>query len=151
MAESTRMYSSRMRTVRSSSRLLKGGACSGEARVPGPGEGLLPGGCLLQWGCLLGGDVILTCTEADPPSYRMTDMCKNITFATSSIATTLSWERTKKNWRWRIHRNFKTTHKCFNEIPKLCPCDATNPQLLRSVVKITIMYSYPMRSLAKCK
>ena len=53
-----------------------------------------PGGCLL-WGCLLqgvcvcsGGGVggIPACTEADTPSVnRMTDRCKNITLATTSL------------------------------------------------------------------
>ena len=50
----TRMHSSRMRTVRRSSRLLGGG----------------------------GGGGIPSCTEADPPMDRQ-DRCKNITFATS--------------------------------------------------------------------
>ena len=57
----TRMHSSRMRTVRSSSRLLGGvcsmGVCSG---------GCLLRGCLLWVGWLLQGGGIPACTEADP-------------------------------------------------------------------------------------
>ena len=47
------------------------------------------GGCLVWgWvsapgGCLVPGGGIPACTEADPPVDRMTDTCKNITFATS--------------------------------------------------------------------
>ena len=63
------MHSSRMRTVRNSSRLLLGG---GEEGVPAPGVPA-PGG----------GGIIPACTAADPPPVnRITDMCKNITFAT---------------------------------------------------------------------
>ena len=62
----TRMHSSRMRTVHSSSRLLGGGLSAA-------------GGCLL----LGGGGGIPACTEADPPPRGQTDRCKNITFATS--------------------------------------------------------------------
>ena len=47
---------------------LGGGVCSG---------GVCSGGYLLLGGC------IPACTEADPPVNRMTDRCKNITFATS--------------------------------------------------------------------
>ena len=52
--------------------LLLGGVCSGR--------------CLLQ-GVLLLGDGIPACTEADtpPPVKRMTDRCKNITLATTSL------------------------------------------------------------------
>ena len=50
-------------------------------RVPGPGVVSAPGGS--AWGCLVGGRGIPACTEADPPVNRMTDRCKNITFATS--------------------------------------------------------------------
>ena len=54
-----------------------------------------PGGCLVWGGSapggLLRGEVsaggggggIPACTEADPPVNRMTERCKNITFATS--------------------------------------------------------------------
>ena len=82
----TGLHSSRMRTVRSGSR-LGGGCLRGEGGclvpwgvcswgVPGPG-GSDPGGSLL-----LGGG-IPACTDADPPVDRMTDTCKNISFATS--------------------------------------------------------------------
>ena len=78
----TRMHSSSMRTVRNRSRvggrgLLRGGVCS---------RGCLLRGCLLQGGLLregVPGPGIPACTEADPPVDRMTDTCKNITFATS--------------------------------------------------------------------
>ena len=74
------MHSSRMRTVRNSSRLLRGvpalgGAWSGGGgRMPGPWGGA----CYGEGG-------IPACTEADPPPLvnRMTDRCKNIIFATS--------------------------------------------------------------------
>ena len=83
----TRMHSSRMRTVRNSSRLLEGAS---------PGGGLLPAGCLLLGGqgvptpggyllrgwLLLGGGGIPACTEADPLCGQ-TDRCRNIAFATS--------------------------------------------------------------------
>ena len=39
------------------------------------------GGCLLPGR----GGGIPTCTEADPPVNRMTDRCKNITLATTSL------------------------------------------------------------------
>ena len=58
-----------MRTVRSSSRLCSGG-------VHGPG------GCMVSLGCMVPRGGVYPCTEADPPVNRMTDRCKNITFAT---------------------------------------------------------------------
>ena len=66
----------------------RGGVCSqGGAWSwggPGPkGGGLVPGGLCSQGGCLVPGGGIPACTEADPPVNRMTDRCKNITFATS--------------------------------------------------------------------
>ena len=70
----TRMHSSRMRTVCNSSRLLEG--------VSAPGRGAWSGG-VCSGGCLVPGGGITACTEADPPVNRMTDTCKNITFATS--------------------------------------------------------------------
>ena len=43
------------------------------------------GGCLL-WGVSVLGGGIPACTEADtPPVNRMTDRCKNITLATTSL------------------------------------------------------------------
>ena len=64
------MHSSRMPTVRNSSRLL-GGGLSAPGGVSVPGGGMpAPGG----W---------YPCTEADPPPHGQTDRCKNITFATS--------------------------------------------------------------------
>ena len=74
--------------------VLLGGGC----RLPG---GLLGRGCLLLGGVSLAGGVppsggllalgspwwggIPACTEADPPVNRMTDRCKNITLATTSL------------------------------------------------------------------
>ena len=66
------MHSSRMRTVRNSSRLGRRGC-------------VLPGD-VCSWGGLSapGGGGIPACTEADTlPVDRMTDTCKNITFVTS--------------------------------------------------------------------
>ena len=84
------MHSSRMRTVRSSSCFCPGGRGAWSWGVPGPGRvpgsrGYLVQGGLLLGGCLLpGGGGIPAFTEADtPPVNRMTDKCKNITFATS--------------------------------------------------------------------
>ena len=69
-----------------------GGVCSWGVSAPRGGclllGGLLPsGGCLLLGGCLLpGGSGIPACTEADtPPVNRMTNRCKNITLATTSL------------------------------------------------------------------
>ena len=62
------------------SALVGRGVCSG-GQVSAPGGCLLLGGCLLQGGC-----GITACTEADtPPVNRMTDRCKNITLATTSL------------------------------------------------------------------
>ena len=64
----TRMHSSRMRTVRNSSRLLGRGAWS--RGVPGPRlGGSAPGGCLVPGAGVsaLEGCDIPACTEADPP------------------------------------------------------------------------------------
>ena len=84
--------------------LGEGGAWS--RGVPALGGVPAPGGCLVPWGCLhqggawswggawsggvpapggacFGGMWYPACTEADPPVNRMTDRCKNITFATS--------------------------------------------------------------------
>ena len=49
--------------------------------------GLLLGRGCLVWGCLVlgGGGGIPACTEADPPVNRMTNRCKNITLATTSL------------------------------------------------------------------
>ena len=90
------MHSSRMRTVRNSSRLLGGGcllpggvSTLGGCLLPRGGVSVLggvsaPGGCLLPGGGLLpGGRVgIPACTEADHPCGQ-TDRCQDITFATS--------------------------------------------------------------------
>ena len=69
------MHSSRMRTVRSGSRLRGGEDC------------VFSGG-----GCAGG---IPSCTEADPPPpvNRMTDRCKNMTIATSlrTVKTAVYW------------------------------------------------------------
>ena len=64
--------------------LRRGGFCSGGVSAPG--------GCLLHGGVCSGGLSargvcgIPTCTEADiPPVDRITDACKNITLATTSL------------------------------------------------------------------
>ena len=105
------MHSSRMRTSRSSTvcwSLLPGGEVSGwsggclpgpggvlsQGGLPGPGGGLVPGGLhgpggvwypSMHWG--MPPPHIPACTEADPlrPMNRMTDRCKNITSATTSL------------------------------------------------------------------
>ena len=67
----TRMHSSRMRTDRSKTvcqSLLRGGGAYSGGLLSGEGGG------------------IPACTEADPPPVnRMTDRCKNITLATTSL------------------------------------------------------------------
>ena len=83
-------------------------ALGGGCLLPGgclvPGGCLIPGGCVFSRGCLVpGGCLVLggawygggipVCIEADTPVNRMTDRCKNITFATSlwtviTVATT---------------------------------------------------------------
>ena len=92
------MYSSRMRTVRSSGRIsgggmsARGGVCSQGVSAPG---GVCSGGCLLLggllWGvstpggCLLPGGVVSqhALRQTPTPLCGQTDACKNITFATS--------------------------------------------------------------------
>ena len=105
------MHSSRMPTVLNSSRLcsrrsLVRGGCLVQGAVPGPGgawsggvpgpgvsaRGVLGQGGVCSWGCawsrgvsalgVPGLEGIPACTEVDPPLNRMTDRCKNITFAT---------------------------------------------------------------------
>ena len=73
----TRLHSSRMRSIRSSSCLLGGG-------------GLLPGGSAPEGVSSRGGGVP-ACTEADP-SCGQTDRCKNITFA-NSLRTVITLQR----------------------------------------------------------
>ena len=70
-AYETRMHSSRMRTVRSSSRLLGGGVC--------------PDGCLAR-GC------IAACTRIDTPLWTewLTDRCKNIAFPQLRFRTVIN-------------------------------------------------------------
>ena len=63
-------------------------AWSGGVCVPGPGGGgwsALLGGRGDAWsgGCLVSG--IPACTEADTPPCGLTDTCKNITLATTSL------------------------------------------------------------------
>ena len=66
--------------------------CSWGVSAPG---GLLPvGGLLLGGVCSWGG--IPACTEADPPVNRMTDRCKNITLATTSLRPVKKLELHKK-------------------------------------------------------
>ena len=81
------MYSSRMRTVRSSGRisggcLLRGGVCLqggvGSRGVSAPGGVSGPGGCLL-WG--VGGVVSQhVLRQTPPPPCGQTHACKNINF-----------------------------------------------------------------------
>ena len=63
-----------------------GGVCLGGLLLGGVWSGdVCSGGCLDQGGVCSGG-YILACTEADPlPMNRMTDRCKNITLATTSL------------------------------------------------------------------
>ena len=82
------MHSSRMRTVRNSSRLLEGGASSGGLSAPGgvpapggsaPGGlpapgGSAPGGCLLPGG----GVVSEHALRQTPPPHGQSHRCKNI-------------------------------------------------------------------------
>ena len=90
------MHSSRMRTVRCSSRLLEGVSAWGVSAQEG---GVCPGGgCLLRRGCLPGRGVSAQeggvcpegvsaqggvcpegCLSDTPPVDRMTDACENIT------------------------------------------------------------------------
>ena len=87
-----------------------GGVCS-QGSAPGGGGCLLPGawswgvsgprGSLLLGGCLVCGGGISVCTKADPPAVnRITDRCKNITFATSLRMVT------------RMHSNRICTYRC---------------------------------------
>ena len=84
------MHSSRMRTGRSLTvygecLLLVGGGglLLGGGGVSALG-GCLPWGGVCSWGDVCGG--IPACTEADtPPANRMTNRCKNITLATTSL------------------------------------------------------------------
>ena len=62
--------------------VLLGGMCFPEGEGCASWGVCFPGGCVLP-GVLPGGVCgIPACTEADPPMNRMTDRCKNITFAT---------------------------------------------------------------------
>ena len=87
------MHSSRIRTVRNSSRLLGGclawgvsarGVCSGGCLVQGGAwsEGVCSGGAW-SGGVCSGGGWYPSMHWGRPPVNRMTDRCKNITFATS--------------------------------------------------------------------
>ena len=85
---STRMHSSRMRTIRRSSRLLGGGVCQPGGCLPGggclPARGRLPAGGVfyLPGQCLPGGGGVCPggCLADTPtPMDRMTDTCENIT------------------------------------------------------------------------
>ena len=84
-----RMHSSRMRTVRSSSRLLLGGGfcLGGSARGGLSAQGRCqPGGCLPKGVCVsqhaLG--------QTPSPPNRMTDTCKNITLPQLRLRTVIS-------------------------------------------------------------
>ena len=68
------MHSSRMRTARSSSRLLAVGGGGGSA------GGVCPGGVYRGEGVSAGGVCIPACTEADILTEFLTQACENITF-----------------------------------------------------------------------
>ena len=86
--QAKRMHSSRMRTIRNSSRLL--GGCLVLGGVPAPGGVPGPGGCLLRGGDWCWGVVSQHALRQTPPVNRMTDRCKNITFATSLRTVNIS-------------------------------------------------------------
>ena len=72
--KTTRMHSSRMRTVRSSGRRGCGGVCPGGGC--GPGECVCPGGGCVCWGVSAQGNVCPSAcwdTHPHPPMNRMTD------------------------------------------------------------------------------
>ena len=80
----TRMHSSRMRSVRSNGHFsgvsVPGGVCSREVSAPG-GSGIPP------------------CTEADTPSpHGQTNACKNITFVTSLRTVKINPKKTTKKY-----------------------------------------------------
>ena len=82
------MHSSRMRTVRNSSRLrgvylVPAGDVWGAGGVPGPGEGVY----------LVGGG---TCPGTPTPPCGQTHTCKNITFATSLRTVKINIKKFKK-------------------------------------------------------
>ena len=86
-----------------------GGGVSAPGGVPGSGGG----------GCLLLGDVwsleggIPACTEADPPVNKMTDRCKNITFATLLRTVT------------KMHSNRIRTYRCRTLLSELSSAPTT--------------------------
>ena len=107
--EKTRMHSSRMRTVRCSSRLrgggggcLLGGVCLlGEVSACRGGV-CLPGGCLPARGVVCLGGVCLPGGVHLPPPRGQTDTCENITFPqlllrTVKINTIFSFENTARH------------------------------------------------------
>ena len=99
----TRMHSSRMRTVRSSSRLLGGGICPREGGLPK--GGVCPGGCV---------SCIPVCNGANtpPPVDRMTDRCKNITFPKLRLRTvTAAIPITSKAGLYQLNVDVKTPYK----------------------------------------
>ena len=80
-----RKHSSRMRTIRNSSRLWGGGSAPGQYALGGlplwesaPGRSALGGSSL--WGWVVSQHAL---RQTLSPVDRMTDTCKNITFATS--------------------------------------------------------------------
>ena len=109
----TRMHSSRMRTGRSLTvccSLLPGGGPVPEGGSPwqggsGPGGvlpgrgGLVPGGFSLAGGVLPGGGG--SPYWRPPPVNRMTNRCKNITLATTSLRPVI------------IHKNFRFCLHCL--------------------------------------
>ena len=87
--------------------LLPGGFCSGGVSAPGgvcswgcllpggvsaPRGGVCSGGCLLPRGSAPRGGWYPAFTKADtPPVNRMTDRCKNITLATTSLRQVINF------------------------------------------------------------
>ena len=93
--------------------LLLGGVWSGGCLLWGGcllrgvsalGWGVWSGGCLVQGVSALGGSApgggIPACTEADPPVWTewMTDRCKNITLATTSLRPVINHNETGHTW-----------------------------------------------------
>ena len=115
-----------MRTVRNSSHLLRGrgvpgpGGCawSGGLGVPGP-RGCLLGGGAWSRGVSAGGVVSQHALRQTPPLNRMTNRCKNITFATSL--------RTVNIWKTRMHSSGMYTVRFASRHYKSVPTPGGRP------------------------
>ena len=99
-----------------------GGACSGGCLLKG--RWLLQGGVPAPGGC-----GIPACTEPDllPPVNRMTERCKNTTFATSFWTVNRPWRTCyipavnwlRRRWRqvcWRRRRRTRSSVSCWRKI-----------------------------------